>query len=581
MKKLIALAALLPFLGSCQSYTLGPDSQRQQGVPKGVVTQYPFPHSKVFPGTARSYWVYVPAQYKPEKPLPFMVFFDGGGYVNETGQARAPIVLDNLIAKGDLPVMAAIFVDPGVMPALNSETQQSRYNRSYEYDGLGDRNARFLIEELIPEVAARLNLSKNPDDHAVGGGSSGGIAAFTAAWERPDYFHRVMSFIGSYTDLKGGDVYPGLIRKMEPKPLRIFLQDGEKDQDIYSGNWWIMNQHMAASLKFAGYDYKFVTGTQGHSGQHGGAILPDVLRWLWRDYGTTVRAKMPPPDDKKPSLQSFVTVEEPWEVVASGHQFTDGPAVDKDGNVYFVDTKEKKIYKSDFATKRVTVFKEDSGGIYGLMFGADGRLYATQIGRKRIVSFGMDGSEKVLAEGVESNDLCVSARGDVYWTDPAGHRIWYVNKAGQKRVVFEDQAIVSPNGIRFSPDQSLLIVADSKTKFVWSFQVQPDGSLANGQPFYRMETYDDTDAILSDGMTLDTEGFLYVATKMGIQVCDQPGRVNAIISNPAPGRASNIVFGGPNLDWLYATQGDKVYRRHTRRKGVNAWTVVKPPKPGL
>lgn len=311
MFRLLLLA--LPVLAlAADDYKLGPDSQRQPGVPIGKVEKFTFDHSKLYPGSTRNYWVYTPTQYNASKPAPFMIFMDGGGWVSDTGGSRGPVVLDNLIAKGDMPPTVGIFVDPGVMPPLDPATQMGRYNRSYEYDALGDRYARFLIEELIPEVAAKLNLSKSPDDHGLGGSSSGGIAAFGAAWERPDYFHRVFSFIGSFTDLRGGDIYPALIRKMEAKPLRIFLQDGDHDQSIYGGSWWLMNQGMASALEFAGYDYKFVTGTDGHSGRQGASILPDVLRFLWRDYPAPVKVKAAPADPRKPSINTFIDVQKPW-----------------------------------------------------------------------------------------------------------------------------------------------------------------------------------------------------------------------------------------------------------------------------
>src|SRR5438876_1162080 len=236
MAKMKLLVALIPAILCAQPYVLGPDSQPKPGVPKGKVTaRSTLTGSKVFPGSNHDYSVYIPAQYDGSKPACVMVFLDGGGFAGEAGAWRVPVVFDNLIHEGAMPVTIAIFVDPGVMPAA-SPTQMARYNRSYEYDGLGPRNARFIIEELIPEVAKQYKLSSDPNDRAIAGSSSGGIGAFTVAWERPDSFRRVLSFIGSYSNLRGGDVYASLIRKMEPLPLRVFLQDGSADQSIYSGS---------------------------------------------------------------------------------------------------------------------------------------------------------------------------------------------------------------------------------------------------------------------------------------------------------------------------------------------------------
>jgi gluconolactonase len=569
---------------AADEYTLGPDSQRHDGVPRGTVTQHSWT-SKIYPGTVRDYWVYVPAQYDAAKAAAVMIFQDGGGFVKEDGGWRVPVVFDNLIQHRAMPVTIGIFINPGVLNALSPEQQQNRFNRSYEYDALGGRYAKFLMEEILPEVAKKFNLSKDPNDYGVAGSSSGGIAAFTAAWNRPDAFRRVLSFIGSYTDLRGGDVYPNLIRKTEPKPLRVFLQDGSNDQNIYAGSWYLANQSIASALAFSGYESKFVVGTEAHNGKHGGAILPDALRWLWQDYPKPIAKPVAESSDRR-SINAILDPDADWELVSQGYKFAEGPAVDRDGNVFFsdVDAKPSKIYKIG-PDGKVSLFKADSGGANGLMFGPDGRLYAAQDGSKRIVAYSKDGKETVIAEGMGSNDLAVSSKGEIYFSDPQNHKIWFVDKAGKKRVVHEGEDIVFPNGVRLSPDESLLLVADTGTRWVWSFQVQQDGSLANGERFYHLELPDDVEHGMmrsgADGMTLDREGYLYVVTNMGIQVCDQPGRVVGIISYPQPWDAANLVFGGADLQNLYLMDGDKVYRRKLRRKGFFPWEPFKPPTPQL
>lgn len=286
LSRLLALAA--PLLASAllaaadADYVPGPDAMAKAGVPLGAVTKHSW-KSGVFEGTERDYWVYVPAQYDGSKPACVMVFFDGGGFVKEDGAFRVPTVFDNLIHAGEMPVTVGIFVNPGVVPAAK-EGQEPRKNRSFEYDSLGGQNARFLLEEILPEVAKTAKLSANPDCRAVCGNSSGGIAAFTVAWERPDAFRKVVSHIGSFTNIRGGHAYPALVRKTEPKPLRVFLQEGENDLDNLHGNWPLANRQMEAALKFAGYDYRMVWGSGAHSGRHGGAIFPDTMRWLWRDW---------------------------------------------------------------------------------------------------------------------------------------------------------------------------------------------------------------------------------------------------------------------------------------------------------
>jgi enterochelin esterase-like enzyme len=280
-----ALSFALPLTAAAapqdDQYVLGPDSQIRAGVPQGKVTQMPaWTNSKIFPGTSRDWWIYVPAQYQAEKAAAVMVFCDGAGFVKPDGQFRAPVVFDNLIAKGEMPVTIGVFIQPGVFPNADAK-EKPRSNRSFEYDSLGDAYARFLLEEILPEVAKSYNLSSNPDDRAICGNSSGGICAFTVAWERPDAFRKVVSHIGSFTNIRGGYVYPALIRKGEKKPLKVFLQEGRNDLDNQFGNWPLANEDMAAALKFAGYDYKFVMGEGTHNGKHGASIFPDTMRWLW------------------------------------------------------------------------------------------------------------------------------------------------------------------------------------------------------------------------------------------------------------------------------------------------------------
>ena len=285
MRTLACLFAITTLCHAADAdYKLGPDSQPQDGVPKGEVRTFTLVESKAFPGTTREWSIYIPKQYDAAKPACAMVFFDGPGYSKADGGFRVPVVFDNLIAKKEMPVTVAIFIAPGTIPAAEPGAK-ARSNRSYEYDSLGDLNARFLMEEILPLARQQVKLTDDAAGWSLCGISSSAIAAFTVAWEKPASFSKVISFIGSFTNIRGGYVYPGLIRKTKaaPKPIRVFLQDGSNDLDNLHGNWPIANQDMAAALKFAGYDYKFEFGTGGHSGKHGGAILPDALRWLWRD----------------------------------------------------------------------------------------------------------------------------------------------------------------------------------------------------------------------------------------------------------------------------------------------------------
>lgn len=307
-------------------YPPGADSKPQDGVPKGERVKGVFNQSKIFPGTTRDYTVYIPAQLDRSKPAPFMVLQDGGGY-------KADVVFDNLIHKKEIPALVGVFVNHGRVVALDTNTAMDRFNRSYEYDGLGDNYARFLIEELFPFIEKKhhVKLSTDADKGSIGGASSGAIAAFTASWERPDRFRRVFSSIGTYVGLRGGNIYPTLIRKVEPKPLRIFLQDGENDLNIYGGDWWMANQEMQRALVFAGYDVNHAWGKGAHDANQATQVFPDALRWLWRDYPEPIQAN--PQRKSRQKTLDIVSTDEPWQLVGEGYKFTEGPAVNAKGEV--------------------------------------------------------------------------------------------------------------------------------------------------------------------------------------------------------------------------------------------------------
>ena len=294
-------------------YQHGPDSLPQAGVPQGREEKLDLPTSKIFPGADHECSLYIPAQFDAKKPACLMVFQDGGGYIKRDGKWRVPVVFDNLIAKGDMPITIGLFINPGVVKAANPNAL-ARFNRSYEYDGLGDSYARFLLEEVLPEVKKKYSVSDDPNDRAIAGASSGAICAWTVAWERPDAFRRVFSTIGTYVGLRGGNDYPTLIRKTEPKPIRIFLQDGTKDLNIYGGDWWMANQEMERSLIFSGYEVNHIWGEGAHDGDLGSQALPDALRWLWKDHGKTPVAAHP--DQSKQPLAQWCDLSQGWELVS-------------------------------------------------------------------------------------------------------------------------------------------------------------------------------------------------------------------------------------------------------------------------
>ncbi len=337
-----------------------PDRNPQPGVPEGKVTTGVFAESQIYPGTKRDFSVYIPAQYKADEPAALMVFMDGTNYAKRDGAFRVPVVFDNLIHQGAMPVTIAVFVNPGNIPAT-MKGAKDRSNRSFEYDSLGDRYARFLIDEFLPVALKGLNISSDPKRRAVCGISSGGICAFTAAWEKPDQFGRVLSHIGSFTDIRGGWAYPGLVRKTKgkPKAIKVYLQEGREDLNNLFGNWPLANQDLAAALKFAGYEYHLEMTDGGHSGQWGGDGLAKALKWLWSDEPAAVPASpehqtppwQPHPDavprddvphgvvEKMPTWESkiFANTTRDWAIYVPAQYTKDKPAalmVFQDGHSY-------------------------------------------------------------------------------------------------------------------------------------------------------------------------------------------------------------------------------------------------------
>jgi gluconolactonase len=570
--KIRYLSLLLGLIPSLHGGLLRADDSKAAGPPpKGELTQHAFDKSRIFPGTVRDYWIYVPRPYDPEKPACLYVGQDGVQY-------KAPEVFDELIHKKEMPVTIGVFITPGQVKAPN-EQALGRFNRSYEYDTLSDNYVRFLLEELLPEVESKttsdgrpIRLSRDGNDRCIAGASSGAICAFTAAWERPDAFRRVFSAIGSYAGLRGGYVYPTLVRKYEPKPIRIFLQDGSDDVNNFAGDWWMANQEMERALTFAGYEVNHDWGTGGHNNQHATRIFSDAMRWLWKDWPKPVKAAA-----GSQQIRDILRPDEGWTLVAEGYKFTEGPAANERGEVFFNDIPNSKAYKIDLEGK-VSPWLSDTKQANGQAFGPDGRLYAAAA--NEVLAYDASGHATVIAEGFHGNDLVVRHDGGLYVTNPVRtaaepSKVWYIK--GEKRVV--DAGLIFPNGIALSPDQTLLYVADSRSHWVYSYQVQTDGSLAYKQKFFHLHAPDTADDSGADGMRVDRQGRLYVTTRMGIQVCDQPGRVNAIIPTPN-GRIANLCFGGPNFDIIYATCGDRVYRRKVKTQGANAYqSPIKPPTP--
>ncbi len=556
---------------AADDYKLGPDSQFKPDVPHGRVERFQFTNSTVFPGTIRDGGVYIPAQYETTRPAALMVFQDGIGYLSTNGGWRVPWVFDNLIAAKEMPVTIGIFLNPG------SRAGQS--NRSFEYDSLGNAYAKFLIDEVIPFVTNQYSLAitDDPELRAICGASSGGICAFTAAWERPDQFHKVLSTIGSFTNIRGGHNYPALIRKTERKPIRVFLQDGSNDLNNLHGDWPLANQEMASALRFMGYDHRFVLGDGSHNSRHGGTIFPDALRWLWRAPGP-----LPAPltkDNLKgdDALGKILPHEGGWELVMEGLGATDAACSDAEGNFYFSDLRHAKLHKIG-ADGKATVWFEGNPKISGMKFGPDGRLYAASQGSvggprnetKTIVAIEPESKlVTVVATDVTPNDLVVSKAGWIYFTDTGAGQVMMcpiqTEKLPRPRVAAG--GINKPNGIGLSPDGKFLFVSEYGGTNAWCYLVNPDGTLWAGERYMELRAPPNRPDSGGDGMTVDAEGRPFITTHLGIQMFDATGRLGGVIAKPTDKSCVSVAFAGPDRSWLYACASDKIFRRKTLTKG--------------
>ncbi|WP_439557562.1 SMP-30/gluconolactonase/LRE family protein [Dyadobacter sp.] len=492
---------------NAENYPVDPASQQQANVPKGEVLKFTFENSRIFPGTWREYWVYVPAQYKPEQPACV--------YVNQDGiQWNAPTVFDNLIHSKEMPVTIGVFVMHGKVRAADPAKANDRFNRSYEYDGLGDAYARFILEEILPEVEKQktsdgraIYLSKNGNDRAIGGSSSGAVCAFTAAWEKPAEFSRVFSAIGTYVGLRGADRYHTLVRKFEPKPIRIYMQDGANDLNIYAGDWWMANQTMLRALTFAGYEVMHQWGEGEHNGKHGSAVFPEAMRFLWKNWPEPVKKG----SSQNQVLSSILIPGQDWEV--SGEA------------------------RPQYMRAKASPIKNDT-----LKLSNGNQYIFVHLGK---------------------------VRPTIYLQKPDRSKV----ALGQHDLDFA--------GMALSPDQTLLYISEKSSHWIWSYQIQPDGTLAYKQKFGWLHVDDTEEDAGAGSMACDQEGRIYVATNSGVQILDQTGRVNAIL--PAPDEAAlKVAFGGKDSDELHITTPRKIYKRKLNAKGViGLGAAIKPALPRL
>ncbi len=583
MKPIVLLLSILIPTASVlaqDEWPTHPDSLEQDGVPKGEILTFTFDESKVFAGTSRKIWVYIPAQYDASKPACLYVGQDGIKY-------DATTVFDNLIHKGDMPVTIGVFAFHGRVTIDDPDTQVDRLNRSFEYDSLHDLYALFLERDLLPAVEKMktgkglpIRLSKRPTDRMIAGNSSGGIAAFMVAFSHPLRYTRVFTGVGTYVSMRGGDQIAGLIRKFEPKPLRVFLQDGENDNHLDVGDWWNGNQGMQRALEFSGYEVNHIWGTGGHNAKHATSVFPDALRWLWKDWPALPQNS----GTQAEWMNDTMRLDEEWKLVGEGYRFTEGPVATPEGDVYFNDLGASKTYHVALDGK-VTEWMDNTHRANGMAYSPDGLRYTLATAAGEVWAFDKKGKKEVVATGIQGNDIVIARNGNAYITEPVSNdskrsersRVWLLRPNGEKVEV--DHGLRFTNGIALSPDQTQLYVSDYESHWIYSYMVKPDGGLEHKQRLIWLHHKDTEPFSRADGVRVDTLGNIWVATNMGIQICDSAGRPRAIIPTPN-GRVANFCFGGPNFDTLYATCRDKVYKRKVKAIGYNAWSdPIQPSQP--
>lgn len=533
-----------------------PATVRNENVTAGEIIKRSFNESNIYPMTSRDYWIYVPAAYDASKPACLFVCLDGITY-------NAPTVFDNLIASGQMPVTIGVFVNPGVV--RDADGGVIRYNRSNEFDRTDGAFARFLIEELLPEVERQttsdgrpIRLSPDPNDCAIAGSSSGGICAFTAAWSRPDRFARVFSAVGTYVSMRGGNEYQAVIRKTEPKPLRIFLQDGLYDvwNGIF-GDWYEANILVESALNFSGYEVAHTWGRGGHSNVHADRIFPDVMRWLWKGWPLPIQTGRSQND----MLAAILPEEGGWSRVeganVAGKLFTCGERIVFTNGGEVCDVEGNSLLRLKAGER---------------LIGADAEaLYLSNV-KNEIVCVANGKRTKIATIQNKVEQLIATDKLNRYFT--SGNSLIQLGSNGKMTVV--NDGLSCGASLALYPDHRLLICNEPHTRWLLSYVVGENGVQMAGQRFYWLHNTTGDDSQQVGQMCFDENGNLYVATAMGVQVCDQNGRVRAILPLPDSAPTRSLAFVGTKL-YVMNERGE-VFVRELKVAGVQPWQVVTSPK---
>jgi enterochelin esterase-like enzyme/sugar lactone lactonase YvrE len=559
IKPLAGSAIAAPATPEAATYTapeIAPDK-----IQKGDIRKFVFTDSKIFPGTVRDVVVFVPAQYDAAKPA--CVYVKTDGY-----NPKEKELLETLIATGEIPVCVGIFVRPGDTPAPMKGTV-GRRNRCLEYDGVGDANARFLVEELLPYIAKeqKLNLSVSGNDRCISGGSSGAIAAFTAAWERPEWFSRVYANSGSFVAFRGGHEYPTLVRKYEAKPIRAYLTTGMRDMENCAGDWFLLDQEMDKAMKFSGYDYRFRIINGGHVAGYYDHHR-EAMAFIWKDWPTPVAA-----GTSAPRAQDVLLPGEGWQLFADQRPGILSPTPNAAGEIFFIDTQTDRIQRIGL-DGRITDFA-DAAQANALSVGAKGELYAASSQTGKMIAYDTSGHAAEIISGLKARQILALPKGGLYASgDGADEGVWWV-KDGKKTLV--DPDLKHATGLALRPDQWILAAADGQSKWAYSYQTNADGSLTHKEKFFWLHVSDWDDNAGTAGAIYAKEGQLILATRAGLQICADDGPTQVILPFPDHARALGVALGGKDQDLLFAFTADRIWCRKVKVHASGAfspWTKI-------
>jgi enterochelin esterase-like enzyme/sugar lactone lactonase YvrE len=539
---------------------------KPEAILAGEIKQTQYKQSKIFPGTEREITVFIPAQYDGSKTACVYVRTDGYN-------PREKVLMETMIATGEMPVTVGVFVRPGQVPPPMAGTL-GRRNRDFEYDAVNDNNVRFLVEELLPFVAKEfdLNLSNDGNDRSMSGGSSGGIAAFVAAWNRPDAFSRVYCASGSFVAFRGGHEFPTMVRKFEAKPIRMFHTTATRDMENCAGDWFLLDQEMDKALTFCGYDHQF----RVIDGRHVAGYMEnyrEAMAYLWKGWPERVVA-----GPSAPRAQEILIPGEGWQLLAEGFRSTRGPACNERGEVFFADASNNKIHRIALDGK-VSEFVADAGQAHCVTVGADGTVYSISERSGKLMSYDAAGAGSVVLDDILGHSILARPDGGLYVTingDKAHGpgSVWLV-KDGKKTQV--DSGIKFATGMAYRPDQWLLSVAEGHSKWVYSYQINEDGVLANKERFFHLHVAGWDDDAGAESLCYSIEGRQFVATRSGVQISADDGPTQVILPVPDGSRVTGVCLGGKDRDTLFAFCGKKIWKRKIQHHAMGAfspWTKV-------